>query len=129
MKHIYYTLIALLGLLPYSISASAYEFETGGMYYNVISINELTCELTSGANKYTGNVTVPSQVEYQGFTLKVIAIGRMAFNNCTELTSVTIGAGITSIGEYAFSDCSNLKSVTIPNTVTTIGNNAFSSCI
>ncbi len=47
---------------------------------------------------------------------------------CEEITTVVIGAGVTSIGNYAFSGCSGLTSVTIPASVTSIGNYAFSGC-
>ena len=39
------------------------------------------------------------------------SIGDYAFQNCTGLTSVTIGSGVTSIGERAFVCCSNLANV------------------
>ena len=44
---------------------------------------------------------------------------------CEEITTVVIGAGVTSIGNYAFSGCSGLTSVTIPASVTSIGECAF----
>ena len=53
---------------------------------------------------------------------------RDAFINCTMLTSVTIGDGVTSIGWYAFRDCVGLTSVTIGNSVTSIGIYAFYNC-
>ena len=51
-----------------------------------------------------------------------------AFYNCSMLTSVTIGNGVTSIGNYAFRGCSGLTSITIPDSVTSIDNYAFSGC-
>ena len=51
-----------------------------------------------------------------------------AFSNCSMLTSITIGNGVTSIGEKAFSGCSGLTSVTIGNGVTSIGYQAFYGC-
>ena len=56
-------------------------------------------------------------------------IGGGAFENCTGLTSITIGNSVTSIGEDAFSGCSGLTSITIPNSVTSIGGGAFSGCV
>ena len=50
------------------------------------------------------------------------------YSICEEITTVVIGAGVTSIGNYAFSGCSGLTSVTIPASVTSIGNYAFSGC-
>ncbi len=55
----------------------------------------------------------------------VTSIGNYAFENCTNLTSVTIPDSVTSIGRYAFYDCTSLTSVTIPNSVTSIGDGAF----
>ena len=58
----------------------------------------------------------------------VTSIGDWAFDNCTNLTSVTIGDGVTSIGIYAFYKCTSLTSVTIGAGVTSIGEDAFSGC-
>lgn len=53
------------------------------------------------------------------------AIGDSAFSGCTGLTEMVIPDGVTSIGDIAFSGCSNLASVTLPNTLTTLGTGAF----
>ena len=59
---------------------------------------------------------------------EVTTIGNWAFNNCSDLTSITIPYSVTTIGIYAFAYCSGLTSVTIPNSVTTIGWWAFYHC-
>ena len=51
-----------------------------------------------------------------------------SFSTYPELTSVTIGNGVTSIREYAFTLCAKLTSVTIGNDVTSIENGAFNQC-
>ena len=49
------------------------------------------------------------------------SVGYGAFCNCSSLTSVNIGDGVTSIGYSAFSGCSSLLSITISNSITSIG--------
>ncbi len=51
-----------------------------------------------------------------------------AFENCKNITSVTIGNSVTSIGEFAFYNCESLTSIEIPDSVTSIGGGAFSGC-
>jgi len=76
---------------------------------------------------YTGTggaVVIPSTIN----GLTVTSIGADAFENCTNLTSVTIPSGVTSIGVDAFYGCTNLTSVTVPPGVTSIGADAFEDC-
>ena len=54
----------------------------------------------------------------------VITIEDDGFSNCVRLTSVTLSNCLTTIGDEAFS-YSGLTNVTLPDSVTTIGNSAF----
>ncbi len=58
----------------------------------------------------------------------VTSIGDRAFNVCSGLTSVTIGNSVTSIGAWAFDGCSGLTSIVIPDSVTSIAPYAFYGC-
>ena len=123
-----------IAVLCASLSASAYDFKSDGLYYNILSEEDRTVGVTyysSGLdNKYyvSGNIEIPRRVISYSKTYTVTSIGSDAFSSCSGLTSVTIPNSVTSIGESAFSDCSGLTSVTIPNSVTSIGEGAFSSC-
>lgn len=59
----------------------------------------------------------------------VVKIEKRAFDDCTNMTGVTIGNNVSSIGEDAFHGCLSLTEVTIPASVCTIGNDAFHGCV
>lgn len=111
------------------VAAKSYDFVVNGIYYNVMGSNtvKVTCK-DSDYNSYSGSVTIPSSVTYNGRTYQVTAIGDYAFKNSPGLTSVSIPNTITSIGEDAFYNCSGLTNVTIPNSVTSMGRWAFDGC-
>ena len=58
----------------------------------------------------------------------VCAIADRAFENCTELTRVTVGEGIEHLGWFAFSGCIGLESVTLPASLSKIEYGAFLNC-
>ena len=127
------TLLTALLLLCSTI-ASAHDFEVNGIYYNILSSTDKTVAVTykgsdyySYSDEYSGAVTIPASVTYNGTTYSVTTIGSGAFSG-SGLTSVTIPNSVTTIENSAFEECSSLTSVTIPNNVTTIGSGAFRSC-
>ena len=71
-----------------------------------------------------GELIIPQAINGKPVT----AIGDRAFFHCSELTSVSIPAGVRKIGENAFDGCSGLKSVSVPESVADIGAFAFSYC-
>ena len=79
--------------------ATAYDFEVNGIYYDIDGTN---ASVAFGNNKYTGSVTIPATVTYNGTTYPVTSIGLLAFRNCTGLTSIDIPNSVTSIGFNAF---------------------------
>lgn len=114
-------MVTLWGIFP----ASAYDFQVDGIYYE---LNGEGATVVSGDDNYSGNVVIPSTVNYLEIDYPVTAIGIRAFENCMNLTSITIPNSVTSIGEYAFSGCFSLVSATIGNSVTSIGVYAFGIC-
>ena len=109
-------LISILALVIVSLSVSAqyYDFESGGIYYTIVSPTSVS---VFGDNriKYSGNVIVPDRVDYNGKTYKIARIGQRSFENNTGLTSITLGSLIDFIGISAFIGCSSLNTVTSLN--------------
>ena len=132
-------------------SVYAYDFKADGIYYNILSAADKTCEVVKGEVEYSGSVSIPQSVVYNSRALSVININKNAFSKndnlesviipssvisithgafyqCSNLSSVTISSGVTNIEESAFSHCSALTSISIPGSVQNIGDYAFRHC-
>ena len=130
-------LFILIAFMAISSFALAQKFESGGIYYSVTSASEprtvaVTCKYEAtpynDTNTHVGNVIIPETVTYEGNTYTVTTIGENAFQNCRELTGVTMPNSVTMIGRIAFANCANLESVTLGNAVTMIDEGAFEFC-
>ena len=117
-----------------TLVANAEKVEIDGIWYNLES-EAKQAEVTykgdyyySYSNEYSGSITIPATVTYDGGAYSVTSIGDGAFWDCTSLTAITLPESVTSIGDWAFSDCSSLTEIVIPIGVTTIGHSAFKGC-
>ncbi len=133
--------LVVLLISLFSVKASAHDIEVRNadgvtIYYNYflhydnteLAVTYRGYSIDSYSNEYSGNVVIPKSVTYNGNTYSVTSIGRYAFDNCSDMTSIIIPGSITTIEYCAFSGCSGLTSVTIPNSVTSIGDWAFNGC-
>ncbi len=50
----------------------------------------------------------------------VTTLGRSAFNGCTQIKTVRLGASLTSLGQKQFRGCTSLKEIYIPTTLSAI---------
>ena len=121
MKHLFTMLLALV-----AATASAQDFMVDGIFYNILSEDDMTVEVTGSPYDYSGDVVIPAEVTYDGGTYSVTTIGKNAFYCCDALTSVEMPS-VTTIGDRAFNGCDALTSVEMPS-VTTIGEEAFNYC-
>ena len=125
-------LIMVLGVAPISelagvdfasLFAPKAEAATYGIY--TYEVDEDATITITGCNKSAnGAITIPSKIDGKPVT----RIGDGAFEDCTGLTSITLGNSVTSIGEMAFLCCTGLTSITILDSVTSIGACAFADC-
>ena len=86
--------------------------------------NYLSNPLSCAHNLYLCGAPVTDLVVPDGVT----SIGKIAFYDCTSLTSVTVPESVTSIGIWAFYNCTGVTHVTIGSGVTEIGAYAFAHC-
>ncbi|MBQ3363059.1 MAG: leucine-rich repeat protein [Muribaculaceae bacterium] len=131
MKSLIKTIFLLLALLL-PATAAAHDIEVDGIYYNIYG-NEAAVtyegdDYDSNPNRYSGEVSIPETVTYDGVTYAVTAIDPEAFFYCNYMTSVTIPGSVTRINLSAFLGCRGLKSITIPGSVTHIDRQAFAYC-
>ena len=97
-----------IGSLQYTLQ---YDL-MGKKYYTVSGTHD----------NYSSSIVIPSVLN-DG--IPVTSIGYQAFQNCTDLKSVTIPDSVTSIGNSAFYGCSGLTSIILGNGVTSISSSAF----
>ena len=117
------------------LASMAYDFEVDGIYYKQTGSSSVavTYKVTPTWDSdytppYSGDITIPSTVNYNNKSYAVTSIGDSAFYYCSSLTSIAIPEGVTSIGEGAFYYCSDLTSITIPKGITSIGYGTFRHC-
>ena len=124
------TLFLFIIASAWATRSYGYTFEADGLYYD-INPDGTTVTVTYDSylsGSYAGDIVVPDSVDYNGRRLAVTAIGASAFRACSELSSVTLPAGIEQIGDFAFRDCTSLTTATLASGVKTIGNYAFDRC-
>ena len=109
------------------MTAGAYDFESGGIYYNILPGGDNAVEVTGAdGNEYSGDVSIPAEVTHDGMTYSVTKVGSRAFYMCSSLTSVSMPS-VETIDSMAFFYCDNLTSVEMPEVVT-LNYAAFADC-
>lgn len=116
----------LLAMLP--LTANAEPVEVDKIWYELDEVDHTAVVVASGDEPYAGAIEIPTSIYYDKNYYIVKSIGESAFEECTELTSITISEGIESIELGAFYHCCFLESVVIPKSVKKIGASSFSVC-
>lgn len=110
-------LLTLVLMLIAAINTFAYDFESNGIYYKILSKEKHTCAVTyqseTSSKEYAGNLVIPSTVQdNDGVDYTVSAISDYAFWGCVELQNVVIPNTVTEIRDDAFGRCSSLSNIT-----------------
>lgn len=127
-------LFTLVLMLIAAINTFAYDFESNGIYYKILSKEKHTCAVTyqseTSGKKYAGNIVIPSTVQdSDGVDYTVSTISDFAFQDCVKLQNVILPNTIQSVGQQAFENCVLLQSIVLPKSVTTLGYYSFRGCI
>ncbi len=109
-----------------------YDFVVDGLYYNVKSEEDATCELVTQTTQYAAyrgpEIVVPQEVTSEGKTYKVVGLGKMALRDCRLLEKIVLPEGVETLGIYAFSEIYKVKEITLPSTVTSLASYCFKTC-
>ena len=122
----------LLPMLEHDYDPATHRCKNCGSYDNEGAQTALSYELNEQKDGYivsscgssATSVEIPDEIN----GLPVVGIKENAFENRSNLTSITIPDSVTRIGSYAFYECSGLTSIAIPDSVTSIGDDAFREC-
>lgn len=118
MKHLHHAALCSVLFFASATPLMAFDFVDDGIYYEVISKSKKTCAVTASGkarNDYSGEVKIPSSATFKGETYAVVAIEAHAFDNCTELTTLTLSPNIRKI-DKAFANCTALQMVIMEGT-------------
>lgn len=145
-KFLILLLAAVLSVPPIAQAAKLETATVGDLNYSFFD-DVATVEVTTYRK---ANLTIPSEVIYNGRLYRVEAIAPSAFKNNTYITTVELPATLVSIGSSAFQGCrmstinfpeslidigsyafanSYLKSVNIPASTVGLGSHIFDSCV
>lgn len=125
-------------MIGYYSTGLAYKLDDEGTYYTVTGIGTCTDTELVIPNRYDGRpVRNIGSLAFNGCSNitsivipnSVTSISSLAFSNCTGLKYVLIGNSVESINMLAFYYCTGLTSIVIPNSVTSIGETVFLGCI
>ena len=153
-------LLATLMLMMVCVEGWAYtnnpDFQVDGIWYSKTTVAGTVKVDWKGSlyfsgmthNCYSGEITIPSTVEYQGETYTVTTIGSSTFYYCNvtaiqlpstitkietegfrgcKFTEITLPSGLRELGAGAFAN-SSLKSCKLPFGIVEIPENLFGSC-
>ena len=121
-------LVALFAILLPLVASAQTQVEIDGIWYNLESEFKQAEVTNPRGTDYSGSITIPATVTYDGVAYSVTSIGEAAFYGCEYLTTIILPESVTYIGHSAFSNCSSLTTITLPEGVTSIGWSAFYGC-
>lgn len=119
-------LLSMMSALLVLSAQAQTSFDVGDFKYTILTGTDVSVAAVN--ENISGNITIPSQVEWNETTYTVKEIKKQGFEYCFNLTSVTIPNTVTTINEGAFYYCSGITSINLGSGVETIKTTAFTYC-
>ena len=127
MKRIIIYLVAITFAYQLQAQKSEYDFWDGDFCYKILSEADKTVELVQNQTPcwygYTGKITIPDSVEYNGNYYQVISFGSYVFYGSD--ISIKFPKGLRNIADNCFYGASLQSIVVLPDSLKTIGRQAF----
>ena len=119
----------MLVVMMLMMASSAMAEVIDGFRYLLDSDTKTATLLPKREGKYSGDIIVPEKVKgNDGVEYIVTSLDASCFENCRDLTSITLPSSVTSLGYSCFEGCSGLTSITIPSSVTSLESDCFRGC-
>ena len=126
------TLVALAMTNCSPLNITSFHATSNGVEYKYEVIVPLTnfvrVTAITPADQLTGEVVIPSTVNYDGTNYVVSQIGKSAFEGYSGITEMTIPSTVSVIEDKAFRNCTALREINTPQPLSTISDYAFEGC-
>lgn len=117
-------IISFIALAISGIAMCAEPVTIGDLEY-ILTSSTMTAEVNGAVSTISGELIIPSKVEYNSVPYTVTSIGTRAFMYDDEMTSVSFPATLEKIGNSAFAGCKKLTELEFPASLKEIGETAF----
>ena len=118
------TIISFIALAISGIAMCAEPVTIGDLEY-ILTSSTMTAEVNGAVSTISGELIIPSKVEYNSVPYTVTGIAQKAFMHDDEMTSVSFPATLEKIGNSAFAGCKKLTELEFPASLKEIGETAF----
>ncbi len=114
-----------------SVKITQYSFQEDGLYYNVLSEEDGTVELTYNGTmgSYSGDITIPDHVLHNGKRYTVVRIGDDTFRQCEELVAIVMPQTLQSLGNNVFMGSNKLATLSFPDNISEMGDSVIRNCL
>lgn len=117
--------------LAKTMKITQYSFKEDGLYYNILSEDDRTVELTYNGTigSYSGDITIPDRVMHNGKSYTVVRIGDDTFRQCEDLVAIVMPQTLQSLGNNVFMGSNKLATLSFPDNISEMGDSVIRNCL